>query len=61
MPQLNHTGPDGNGPKTGRMLGLCHKTETEKNIIGELGKGQGKCRNSGCGQGKGKRLQYNKK
>ena len=60
MSQLNHKGPDGEGPKTGRKLGLCHKTEIEKEQTGELGKGQGKCRKSGGGKGKGKRLQYDK-
>ena len=30
MPQLNHKGPEGNGPKTGRKLGKCKKSENEK-------------------------------
>lgn len=60
MPYLDHTGPEGKGPKTGRKLGKCHKNETEQKKIGELGTGQGKRRNSGGGKGKGKRLKYNK-
>jgi hypothetical protein len=59
MPLLNNAGPEGQGPKTGRKLGKCHKTETELLETGELGKGQSKCRNAGGGSGKGKRLQYN--
>jgi hypothetical protein len=58
MPQLNHTGPEGKGPKTGRKLGKCRKTEIEKSQMGELGKGMGKRRHSGGGMGKGKRLKY---
>lgn len=59
MPHLNHRGPESKGPKTGRMLGECHKTESELQETGELGKGQAKRRNVGGGTGKGKRLQYN--
>jgi hypothetical protein len=58
MPHLNHTGPEGRGPKTGRKLGKCRKTENEKNQMGELGKGLGKRRHTGGGKGKGKRLKY---
>jgi hypothetical protein len=56
MPQLNHTGPEGEGPKTGRKLGKCHKTADEQATAGELGKGLGERRKSGNGKGKGKRL-----
>jgi hypothetical protein len=59
MPLLNHNGPEGQGPKTGRKLGKCHKTESELQETGELGMGQAKRRNAGGGTGKGKRLQYN--
>jgi len=67
MPKLDHTGPDGQGPKTGRKLGKCHKTETELKEQGELGIGQGKRRHAeycdeqselGSEQGKRKRLKY---
>ncbi|MFH1319417.1 MAG: DUF5320 family protein [Bacteroidota bacterium] len=59
MPHLDHTGPEDKGPKTGRKLGKCRKTETELKEIGKLGKGQGKRHHSGGGKGKGKRLKYN--
>jgi hypothetical protein len=55
MPQLNGTGPDKKGEKTGRSLGQCQK-ETDEQIAGKLGKGMGLRRKSGGGQGKGKRL-----
>jgi hypothetical protein len=60
MPNLNHSGPEGQGPKTGRKLGQCKKSENELKQIGELGKGQGKRHHSKklCGQGKGKRINY---
>jgi hypothetical protein len=46
MPHLNHTGPENEGPKTGRGLGKCHKTEAEPSGSGELGIGQGLRRRS---------------
>jgi len=55
MPQLNGTGPDGKGPKTGRKLGKC-STTTDDEKLQKLGKGIGKKRRSGGGKGKGKRL-----
>jgi len=58
MPHLDHTGPKGKGPKTGRKLGKCKKIQTEQKEIGELGKGQGERRHSGAGKGKGKRIKY---
>jgi len=59
MPHLNQTGPDCDGPKTGRKLGKCRKTEDEQIKVGSLGTGQGKRRLSGGGEGKGKRFKYN--
>jgi hypothetical protein len=59
MPHLNHTGPENEGPKTGRKLGKCHKTDDEQILAGELEKGLGKRRLSGGGKGKGNRLKYN--
>lgn len=47
MPNLNHTGPGGGGPKTGRKLGKCKKTENEIQSAGKLGTGMGKRRNAG--------------
>lgn len=29
MPELNHTGPLGNGPRTGRGLGKCKSTKSD--------------------------------
>lgn len=60
MPGMNHNGPDGKGPRTGRGLGSCRKhtdstTDQEKN---QLGKGMGLKRKTGGGKGKGRRLQY---
>lgn len=60
MPHLDHKGPDGQGPKTGRKLGKCRKTDEEKNAAPDMGHGQGKRRHAGGGQGKGKRLNYDK-
>lgn len=56
---MNHTGPEGEGPRTGRKLGHCKKvnTETPADREFELGKGMGLKRKSGGGQGKGRRLQ----
>jgi hypothetical protein len=59
MPHLNHTGPENEGPKTGRKLGKCHKTDDEQILAGELEKGLVKRRLSGGGKGKGNRLKYN--
>ncbi len=55
MPQINGTGPEGKGPKTGRGLGKC-KTNLNQEDLEKLGKGQGERRKSGGGTGKGKRL-----
>jgi hypothetical protein len=54
MPQLNSTGPEGKGPKTGRGLGRCKKASLPEES--GFGKGLGKRRHSGGGQGEGKRL-----
>ncbi len=54
MTQLNHQGPENEGPRTGRRLGRCNTSETQPQ--GEPGKGMGMKRHSGGGTGKGKRL-----
>jgi len=54
MPKLDGTGPEGNGNKTGRRLGICSNTTSENENL--LGRGQGKKHNSGGGNGKGRRL-----
>lgn len=61
MPKLNHTGPEGEGPKTGRKLGKCENTGEEKGNTGELGIGLGKHFHEPKAIGKGRRLKYNKK
>ncbi len=58
MPKMNGTGPEGKGSKTGRGLGNCKKVPDEE-LIQKLGKGMGKRRKSGGGEGRGKRLKYN--
>lgn len=55
MPRLNGAGPEGQGPQTGRKLGKCAEVPEEE-IAFKLGKGMGKRRKSGGGQGQGKRL-----
>lgn len=57
MPEPDHTGPEKEGPKTGRKSGKYHKTDIEQAVVSERGKGLGKRKLSGGG--KGKRLTYN--
>jgi hypothetical protein len=57
MPKLNGTGPEGKGKGTGRGLGKCRETPFEE-LFQKLGKGMGKRRKSGGGEGRGKRLKY---
>jgi len=59
MPKLDHKGPEGLGPKTGKKQGRCRKTEAERKETMESDTEKVKhCCN---GNGKGKRLQHNKK
>ncbi len=60
MPKMDGTGPEGKGAKTGRKLGGCEQSPDEE-LATKLGKGLGKRRHSGGGQGIGKRLKYNDK
>lgn len=55
MPRLDGTGPEKQGPKTGRGLGKCSDVST-KEALGKLGKGMGLRRKAGGGEGQGKRL-----
>jgi len=55
MPQLNGTGPEKKGDQTGRGLGNCRQTQPDE-ALAKLGKGMGLRRQSGGGQGMGKRL-----
>ena len=57
MPNMNGSGPEGKGPKTGRGLGKCNKTSPDE-MHEKLGRGMGLKRRSGGGQGKAKRLRY---
>ncbi|NCD40788.1 MAG: hypothetical protein EOL88_01715 [Bacteroidia bacterium] len=59
MPRMNGTGPEGKGPKTGRRLGIGSDIPDDEKLR-LLGKGEGKKRKSGGGQGRGERKQYNK-
>lgn len=58
MPKLDGTGPEGQGPGTGRKLGTCSQAPDEEKLK-KLGKGMGKKRQSGGGKGQGKRLKSN--
>jgi hypothetical protein len=55
MSQLNQKGPENKGPKTGRKLGKCKKSEDEI-LDFDFGEGMGKKRRMGGGQGRGQRL-----
>jgi hypothetical protein len=63
MPNLNETGPQGEGPLTGRRRGRCRDTEKSethtnpseiKDVIYGLGRG-GRPRGGGLGKGQGRR------
>lgn len=58
MPHFDHSGPLSQGPKTGRKLGKCKKTNEELNELGKLGKGLSLNKKGDCNQ-KGKRINYN--
>lgn len=62
MPHLDHTGPEGKGPRSGRGLGKCRKPEESSDDSGEyqLGKGMGMKRKTGGGRGEGRRLKSGK-
>jgi hypothetical protein len=60
MPKLDGTGLDGIGAKTGRRLGECSQT-SDNEKLNKLGKGMGKKRKTGCGEGLGKRLRSGEK
>lgn len=59
MAHLNHKGPEEKGPKTGRMLGKCRKTDEEQEQTQhyELGKGLGRHHKNSCTKGRGSRNQ----
>jgi hypothetical protein len=49
MPNKDGTGPNGEGPRTGRGLGNCPKGQNEN----QRGKGRGPC-GQGLGRGRGR-------
>ncbi|MCK5686740.1 DUF5320 domain-containing protein [bacterium] len=58
MPGRNRTGPQGEGPMTGRGAGLCNGNSGAGNGMGRgrglgLGRGQGRGRGNGMGFGNG--------
>jgi hypothetical protein len=59
MPKMNGTGPEGKGPKTGRGLGKCGRKMSQEELQEKTGKGMGKRRKSGGGEGRGKRSRFN--
>lgn len=59
MPQLNGTGPEGKGRKTGRKLGKCSESSDDEKLE-KLGKGMGKRRKAGGGEGKSRRTRSGK-
>ncbi|MDD2584089.1 MAG: DUF5320 domain-containing protein [Bacteroidales bacterium] len=60
MPGFNQTGPNGQGPRTGRGLGKCKGTPTEDTLRNEndstfgQGRGPGQGRGMGAGRGMGR-------
>jgi hypothetical protein len=59
MPNLDGTGPEGKGGKTGRKLGNCVETD-QSTLLERLGTGLGLKRRVGGGNGKGKRIRSRK-
>lgn len=55
MAQMDGTGPENKGSKTGRGLGCCHNVPVNE-AIEKLGTGMALRRKGGRGNGKGKRL-----
>jgi hypothetical protein len=55
MPQRDQTGPQGQGPKTGKGQGKCGRKGGKPASQGQggRGRGQGSGRGAGRGQGKG--------
>jgi hypothetical protein len=57
MPRGDRTGPQGQGPKTGRGLGKCNPKGGSPAPLGQdgMGTGRGQGRGSGKGAGRGQR------
>lgn len=55
MPNLDRTGPRGEGPRTGRIRGLCRRvTGTDSGAPDNGGRGMGWGRGRGWGSGRGR-------
>jgi len=62
MPGLDNTGPEGQGPMTGRKLGKCASKNAQNTGPGRclgLGKGKGRGQGQGLGRGQGRGLGRN--
>ncbi len=55
MPNLDATGPQGKGPKTGRGVGNC---DTQKRGLFGLGRGRGRGNRQGSGRGQGRGMRW---
>lgn len=56
MPGLNQTGPMGEGPRTGRKMGVCGNSRRAEDVSPEgvpFGTGRGMRRGCGMGPGRG--------
>jgi hypothetical protein len=54
MPQEDRTGPQGQGPKTGKGRGKCSPKGGTAAPQGQVGRGAGKGKGRGSGQGGGR-------
>ena len=54
MPQGDRTGPQGQGPKTGRGQGKCGPKGATPATQGQSGRGRGQGSGKGAGRGQGK-------
>ena len=54
MPQGDRTGPQGQGPKTGRSMGKCGPKGQTPAPQGQGGRGAGKGQGRGSGKGAGR-------
>ena len=56
MPNLDKTGPAGQGPKTGRTQGRCGNTKSASTLTGPKGQASSRRKKLKDGSGLGKRL-----
>ncbi|MBP6936144.1 MAG: DUF5320 family protein [Bacteroides sp.] len=57
---MDGTGPEGKGSRSGRKVGNCVELSKEE-LLQKLGRGEGKRRQAGGGEGDKKRLRSNEK